>query len=466
MYAEWLNTVRYHPMWLGNAPMWIRNAPSIVVEACEEPNAIQFVGDLLKNDANFAYSMITKHNMNARMLVQHVDAPNDCDVFVRFACKHSNGKTFTYASERLRNSVSFLTSLIHDVPMVLRYAKEEFKDDKSIVEKAIWRDGRVLRFASERLKDDAGLVRSAITDYPWAIVHASERLRDDKTFVMSLKVVERIDILSGRLRDDADVVTHSLQSGGEGFWVLRYVCVRMWTRSHSGGSFFAVHHIHCDFGTTKRSWNSAWTRLNPCFAQVHVFFSKEFMLHMVKRDTLCLRFASVELRDDPDVACWNRVCIQSFVGQCGVCTFGTYKECSYVWVFHPWIRSIVQVILLAAHPRVLRQVPDDIRFDKSVVVQIVHRVAVPWNMHIPCFETIRPLCTQPSTTTQVRFGLHQNGCAKTRFDSESGIHGRYTFWDIASVTVWTLCLFVLPSNRSHVWSKAFPLFFLKTRCFR
>lgn len=86
---------------------------------------------------------------------------------------------------------TFMKSLNSDPMTTASMASDKLKNSTSFIGKAVSKNGQTLQFASESLKDDAWIVKRAIKNDPTSIKFASERLRNDPEIQKMVKEISK-----------------------------------------------------------------------------------------------------------------------------------------------------------------------------------------------------------------------------------------------------------------------------------
>lgn len=95
----------------------------------------------------------------------------------------TNGRALQYVPNTLKDHDEFVMRLIPKDPIAITWASERLRNSKSFVMKAVARHHRTLKYLPESMQDDEEVVTIAIRSDAKAIVWASSRLRDDETFL-------------------------------------------------------------------------------------------------------------------------------------------------------------------------------------------------------------------------------------------------------------------------------------------
>lgn len=110
------------------------------------------------------------------------------------------------------NLVTLLELAIDKNPFILEFVPEKYKNDRNVVEKAAKKNTAALLFASDELKNSKDFITSLVVEkkIPQAIAWASPTIRNDENYLRDLKLrrdcsPKKIRELLGVSKDEKDI---------------------------------------------------------------------------------------------------------------------------------------------------------------------------------------------------------------------------------------------------------------------
>ena len=158
---------------------------TVMLAARENPVALLYASERLRNDANFIYEIMVTWKKGAETFRFASERLRD-DAQLAHVAVAMESEALSYASDRLRDDALFVRTAMQqkqDV-FVLYYASERLRSDKEIALAAVQQDGFALSLVSGGLHDDTELMRTAIKTDERALEFGSERLRDDPDIIL------------------------------------------------------------------------------------------------------------------------------------------------------------------------------------------------------------------------------------------------------------------------------------------
>ena len=189
------------------------------------------------------------------------------------AIKTHGYSVFEEASDTLKASNEFVTSIIKEAPNALIYASEKIRDDKDLVMTSLKHGGEyIFDDISDELKGDKEVVLTALELGSWGFEGVSDELKADKEVMMAAVQSEprTLQFASDELKADTDIINAIIPDDIEGIYDEHGI-----NRRHFGGFF--------EFVSDEFKSN------------------RDLVLSIVKKDGRALEFASEELRKDREV---------------------------------------------------------------------------------------------------------------------------------------------------------------------
>jgi hypothetical protein len=233
----WKAKLKEQPYFLCDAPNVIKQDLNFIRELVQKGaiDCIQWSADHIKKNKEFA-AFVFSINGSA---LEHFDREIQDDINLVLLAIRNNGKSFKFASDRLKNNLFIILEAVKEDPsnfsLIPRSTIEEhialydlfkknqdshrlenadaiLQDDENYVKAIVQSDGLQLQYASDRLKRLPSLVIKAIQNNENAYKFASLSLRSDK--FITLLAVEKNGILlkwvSEDLKKDPDVVLRAV----------------------------------------------------------------------------------------------------------------------------------------------------------------------------------------------------------------------------------------------------------------
>ena len=157
-----------------------RNDQDVVLLACtEDVTLLRYASRQLKNDKNFALSILDKKSkkINKTRYRRNLSNDDDDDLDV--------GSILIHFSDRIKSDKDVVTAACARDGMELMHASDKLRSDRAIVLTACANNGQVLQYALEDFRADHEIVLAACKTYGPALEHASETLRANKEIVLA-----------------------------------------------------------------------------------------------------------------------------------------------------------------------------------------------------------------------------------------------------------------------------------------
>jgi len=241
--------------WVGND---VRNDPEAVTTAVRANGlALQYASSKLRADATIVLAAIEKKAHLARNVLP----------------------------SKMRNSVEFARVAVQQDGRLLRWFNSRVRKEMSICRLAVDNDGTALEFCGSSPRDDREIVTTAVSDdkrkaeAPLMLRFASARLRNDLDVVTAATNcnAEAFQYASDRLRKNEDLNTKCIKRD---FAVLQFTSV---TNDDALKRLAALAIEQCPSALE--------------FVPEHLK-TRKFVMNVVRRNGMMLRYAPLTLRDD------------------------------------------------------------------------------------------------------------------------------------------------------------------------
>ena len=228
------------------------NAAVVERAVCDNPRALDFASERLRNDKAFVRRIVGRAGAVFNELPELLQ--NDRELLLlalhaggvrqTYEIRHRFGTDRDVVKEFIRtlptNEIAMfligildthwpddrevMTLAIGRAPQALQFSNAAFKDDDALVRAAMQHDACVVCFASDRLRDDDGLAKIALTGCrakepgrdPGALEAVSARLQADKPFVLQALRINGLDVgyAPAELRADPEVMRTAVAQNG------------------------------------------------------------------------------------------------------------------------------------------------------------------------------------------------------------------------------------------------------------
>ena len=125
-----------------------------------------------------------------------------------------DGRTFQFASERLRDNKQLLLKALETFPEAIYFASPDLQNDYDACLAAVSIDGKMFHWISETLRDNKNILLEALESFPEAIYMASPRLQANDDVI--LKAVSKqggtIQWVSEDARNNKDIILKAMET--------------------------------------------------------------------------------------------------------------------------------------------------------------------------------------------------------------------------------------------------------------
>ena len=150
---------------------------------------------------------ITAENSTRESLVRQVENMKQNYQDLKTAIEQ-NPVALEFVSNRLKNDREIVYNSVSKVGWTTCYASDKLRGDKDLILAGVKVDGQILYYASKELRDDKDVVLEAVRNKGLILKYASHRMRRDKEIVLeAIKQDKRAKeyIASEELLNDSDV---------------------------------------------------------------------------------------------------------------------------------------------------------------------------------------------------------------------------------------------------------------------
>lgn len=185
----------------------LRDDIEITKKALEYPYNFDIISNAFKNDEEMVFLVIKKleNGVDFHPIKDiGTDLKNNKDFFIKIISKNPN--LFQYASDKLKEDLELLESLLKNLGCKIDYA---YTNNKDLIKPQLEIFPSFLKFATKEVLNDRHVILKAIQYKPGYIKYASEEIKnmlgqDKNEFIPKLKKIISIESFAEKLEKDLD----------------------------------------------------------------------------------------------------------------------------------------------------------------------------------------------------------------------------------------------------------------------
>jgi hypothetical protein len=190
-----------------------KNKAIILIALDYDLNTLNYVEKSILLDKDIILKSIQKNPLNLQM---HSDEEIIGNKEIILNAIKLDYKNIRFASENLKNDISFAKEILIKEPDCLEFFSNKIKDNKEIIDLVLSKffHGKIFKYIGEKFKDDKDVVLKEMTHHGDMFEFVSDRLKaDEEVLISSLKSSNGNSIIfaSPTLKSNMDIVKNALQ---------------------------------------------------------------------------------------------------------------------------------------------------------------------------------------------------------------------------------------------------------------